>query len=142
MDAGMTTPDRGVTVESGAHPRGVCHAGYSLSGGTLAYLDIYDFDDAASADAGYQTLADAASAINPEYDAPTDSPDVSGAAPDADALHVACAARVGNAWCGVVSRYGHRVYWLSVSHLAPSGLTQDDLYRLVEAMNSKLMSSP
>jgi hypothetical protein len=138
----MSTPDRGVSVESRAHPTGVCHAWYQIPAATIATLNLYAFEDIAAADAGYQTLADSASAINPEYDVPTESPDVSTAAPDADALHVACAARVGNAWCIVVSRYGHRVYWLSVSHLAPSGLTKDDLYRLVQAMNSKLMSSP
>jgi hypothetical protein len=138
-DASMSTPDRGVLVESGGHPIAVCDAVYYLHHGA-AFLDLYVFDNSKMAETARQNLFDAAVSINPEFDVYVEPPSVSDAAPHADSLDITCDARVSRTVCTVVARYGFRVYWLSVSQQESATFTHDDLRRVIEVMDATLMS--
>lgn len=142
VDAGMTTPDRGVSVESGARPSSVCSVGYSLPGGTIATLNLYVFEEPGAAEAGFGNLAAVAGSINPAFDTAQAPLEVSDAAPHADSLYAECHVRAADTYCTVVARYAIHTYWLSVSHLDASGFTQEDISRVVEVLESKLMPSP
>lgn len=137
-DAGMTTPDRGVSAESGAHPSSVCSVGYSLRGGTIATLNLYKFEEPSAAETGFKNLAAVAGSINPDFDTPVEPLEVTDAAPHADGLYIECHMRAGDTYCTVVARYAVTTYWLSVSHLAASGFTEADLARVVDALDGRL----
>jgi len=137
----MSTPDRGVSIESLTQPNSVCHVGYQHPGGGSAILNLYAFDDIDRAKTGFQHLSERASIINPEFDIHEQSPLLSSVAQHANDLSIACHARVSRKTCTVVARYGLRVYWFDISQPPVSEFIQDHLPQVIEAMESKMMSN-
>jgi len=137
----MSTPDRGVSIESLTQPNSVCHVGYQYPGGGGAILNLYAFDDIDRAKTGFQQLSERAATINPDFDTHEQPPLLSSLAQHANDLSIACHARVSRKTCTVVARYGLRVYWFDISQPSVSGFIQDHLPQVIEAMESKMMSN-
>jgi len=129
-----STPDQGVSVESQAQPNSVCNIEYEIPNGVGAILNLYTFDDIKKAGMGFNTLSDRAATINTEIDDVLQPLSLAGTAYQADDMFVSCYSGNSGTTCRVVARYGFLVYWFSVSQSSESTFINDNLERVLLAL--------